>query len=266
MMDDKNELYQLQTNEVYFLGSLNNKNYSLTRKNISSLIESLNANPDSQRLKFLLANEYLIVNETEKSLKFFDELIDANYYAQVCLRRIIEKFSIEKNPLLPKYTSLYAKKFPGGCLVGLESHLIGEGEGGLQGLDKKCACSPFQKDSIVAKISSARLYLNKRDFKHSDSLVQIYLNLKKPILLDSTMMFERGEYYDIHLRSLFLQKEYGKLREFVNNGLTTNSVITIDNEEQLRQYLQKLYVDYISPSLSGFEAFYNDNFRKAGIT
>ncbi|MBV4358923.1 hypothetical protein [Pinibacter aurantiacus] len=264
--DERDELYQIQSSEVYYLGSLSGVSPESTKKNINSLIERLSKSPHNQRLKFLLANEYLIANETDKSLKIFDELISANYYAQVSLRTIIKRLTIEKSPLLSKYISLYTNKFPGECLFGLAPHLYKEvGEGDLQELNRNSCRSPFQKDSILAKIFLASFYLNKRDYKNADSLVQIYLRLKKSLLLDSTMMFERGQYYDIQMRSLFLQKQYKKLTEFVKNGLTTNSVINIDNEEQYKQYLQKLYMEYISPSLDGFEPFYSDNFRNARI-
>ena len=261
-MKSDNELYVLQSVEDEYLQNRNQRDTAIAKKIIDELKDLTIKFPDSRRVKFLLANEYLTINNIEDALRLFDNLIDDNYYALTSLRTIIQYLSFNKSHFLKEYLQIFKKKFPNECnLTSIKMSLQAISTDSLDILCRPCIKSDFQNDSIFSKLYLAKLYLDKRQFSKVDSISNEFHRNYHFFVFDSTLLFERGLYSDIKMRSLFLQQKFNKICEFIKTDLGYNLVIQIDNKKEFKLYIQRLYSDYISSDMNAFNSFFEKNFN-----
>ena len=255
IIDPKSSLYKLFYVEFLYL---NSDDYEGNINYIKSLKKS---NPKSLRLDYILAMEYLKSNNLDSSLKLFNILIEKDYYALPSLRNIIQYLSDNHNLILEKYLVLFNKKYPSECnLFALNKSFKKVSVDSLPLICNNCINSIFQRDSVYALVLLAQYYLSINNIEKADSMAEDYIHNLDKKTFDSTVLYEKGNYLDLKMRILFKEKKYSSLCNFINTKLEDNPIITIDNEGELRLYIQSLYIDYISSNLSIFPSFFNSNF------
>lgn len=260
LLDQNDRLFQLQMVESVYLGSKDSKDDNLKKDAVGQLENLLLEHPESKRVKYLLASKYLDLFELNKALEIFDQLIQQDYYALVSLKKILRFFLANENPLSKKYLQIMTNKFPQECkLIYSTQFLDTIGEPALIMMCNQCVQSVFQEDSMFAKILMGKFYLNKRQLNTVDSLYNTYEKNQVISFFDDNYLLERGLYYDLKLRSLFLQKKYNELVKFIA-GIGANSVINIKNEEQFKTYIKGLYKSYFSQDTTGFKPFFEKSF------
>src|SRR4029078_10972547 len=112
------------------------------------------------------------------------------------------------------------EKFPPECkLQSIKILLTTMSEDSLVKLCAPCMKSVFQKDSIFSKLYLAKFYLDKKRFDKVDSLTNDFNNNYDVFVFDSTLLFERGLYSDLKIRSLFLQRRYNEICRLIETDL-----------------------------------------------
>lgn len=256
------QLYILQSIEDSYVSIKNNINISDADSLITKIKKVKKKIPDAKRLDFILANEYLIVNDSDNALKIFDGLIREDYYALSSLRNVIKYLSINGSPLLNKYVSIFNDKFPHECnLIAVDRLLKSAPENLISSICNKCIQSTFQRDSVYVKAMIAKYFMNLKKLNKVDSIATEYLSDIHNKTFDSTVLYEKGIYCDLKMRVLFLQGKYNELCKFAKHDLALNPLIAIDNEQELKFYIQNLYIEYISIDLKGFLTFFEKNFK-----
>lgn len=73
-------------------------------------------------------------------------------------------------------------------------------------------------------------------------------------------LWEKGEYYDIVLRSLFLQNKYEAIYIFLFKSVGLNETINIESGEDFYNLIKLYYNLYIDQSGEHFEQFFVRHF------
>lgn len=259
VFNEDSSLYNLQSLEDDYSRSLTSNDTSDFRNNINNLKVAKNKYPNSLRLDYLLANEYLLIDDSTNALRLFNSLIKKNYYALPSLKIIISYLYTRHNSHLNEYEAQYQTLFPDECNIYELANSFGL-NGSLSSLCKKCFSSSFQRDSVYARVFLLRYYLASNHLRRADSMVNVFLRNIDNEPYENTVKEEEGNFFDVKMRLLFIQHKYPELCEFTKRNLYFNPVINIDNEEQLEAYIKKLYFQYISSDLKNFESFFQQNF------
>lgn len=256
------ELYTLQSIEATYLTIKNNISISEAETLIKQIKDLKKKLPYAKRLDFILANEYLKVNDNTNALKIFDKLIKDNYYALPSLRNLIRYLSVNKSSLLSKYVSISNDKFPFECnLVALNRSFKSAPDDSLYIKYNNCLKSSFQRDSVYAQVLLTKYYMRMGKIEKVDSITDKYLNDIDNKTYDSTVLYEKGNYFDLKMRVLFLKGNYKQLCEFTKSKLEFNPIISVDNKQELKFYIEKLYSEFISLDLKEFNTFFEKNFH-----
>jgi hypothetical protein len=257
--NEDSSLYSLQTLEYDYSRSLTSKDTNNVRNNINNLKIAKSKFPNSLRLDYLLANDYFLMDDSTNALKLFNSLIKKNYYALPSLRNIISYLYSKHNSQLNEYEVQYRKLFPDECNI-YELANSGDQYDSLSFLCRKCFSSSFQRDSVFARVFLLRYYLSSNQLQSADSMVNVFLRNIHNEPYENTIEEEEGNFFDVKMRLLFIQHKYSELCEFTKRNLYFNPVINIDNEEQLKVYIKKLYFLYINNDLKNFESFFQQTF------
>lgn len=262
VVSEDDELNVLQNIENAYLQNIEKKDTFTARNIVNQINQIMPKFSKSKRLKFILANEYLALNDMNSALKLFDNLIDQNYYSLVSLRTVTAYMSKSKHPLLRRYLSVLDEKFISECNIfkihEMPMNLPGDS---LKDICNKCFKSSFQRDSVYSKVLLAKYYLANKQIAKVDSMTNEYLIDIENKTYDSTVLYEKGNYFDLKMNVLFLQEKYGQLCDFAKTKLEMNPIIEINSERDLKAYIQYLYAKYVSSDLKGFETFFNKNFH-----
>lgn len=219
--------------------------------------------PRSKRIEFLLANTYLKINKVDSALQIFDYLIDKDYYALKSLRAINTYLS--KNPcsLSTKYSNLFKLKFPTQCnITQIDMKFSQISQDSIDIDCKICNTSDFQIDSVMSKLYFSKLYLTRKDFAKLNIMLSDYFSHYQYPGIDSLREFENGLYNDLEIRSLFLQKQFGDICRFVTGkNMHRNRYLYIETREQLKQYLQNIFIEYYPADKQNFDSFFAKEFN-----
>lgn len=257
--NNDSDVYNLQSLEADYSASLEQKDTNRVRNNINNLKVAKAKFPNSLRLDYLLASEYLLVDDSTNALDLFNSLIKKNYYALPSLRSIISYLYISHNSHLNKYETQYQTLFPNECNI-YELTNSSDKYHFSSSLCKKCFSSSFQRDSVIARVFLLRYYLTSNQLQSADSMANVFLRNIDNEPDENTVEEEEGNFFDVKMRLLFIYHKYSELCEFTKQKLYFNPVINIDNEEQLKDYIKKLYFLYINSDLKNFESFFQQNF------
>lgn len=261
LVDTTEKLYHLQEVEAPYIGIKEDMD-SLTAEKLVPLLKKLNEKyGNAKRLEFMLASEYLLLNDTIKAMSIFDRLIGSDYYALCSLRALTASFS-DKSPLLMnKYSALLDRKFPDECnFYKARSLLATIKEDSMVYECKKCFQSVFQADSIYARLLLSKFYMFHKSLGKVDSLVNGYLKIEDGEPFNDDRKYIKGVYYDFKLRTLFLRGRYYEMQKFAEKKIRDNPVVQIDSDADLNRYVKNLYLQYISSETKDFGAFYEKNF------
>ncbi|MGN6402136.1 MAG: tetratricopeptide repeat protein [Flavisolibacter sp.] len=219
--------------------------------------------PDSKRIDYLLANALFEVGKKSEGIKQLKKIITGDYYVQPAVNRIIDYYIETKEPdSLKVYSSFYSKAFPNFCNLG-KLVLVTSGKSDST-LFQSCKGKFFsQKDSIVFNVLLARKLLNNSPEK-ALGFYNRFQEENNDFVLDSVKVWERGQYYDIKLRYLFISKQYNKLIDFINKNVGYNKLINIKNDADFAKLIEVYYRDYINQNGTSneFENFFNKQFAK----
>lgn len=253
------ELYKLQEIEEKYVKNNKDKSNEAARELINEVAKIKEQFSDSKRLDFILAKEYLIIGEQQKALSIYDKLIDNDYYSLVCLRNVIDYLSDKENSVLRgKYMSVLKQRFPDQCNI--KDISLSLSMDSIYKICHQCIKSDFQKDSITAKLALSQYFLYTKNYKSLDSANDAYFKQYTELNLDSFVLYEHGMYLDLKMRSFFLQKKYIELCKYAHEELDYNLILSINNDEDFKNYIKLLYEKYISKDLSEFSYFFKSNF------
>lgn len=263
LVDSNDKLFFLQNLEDSYLSIKKENNLNEANVLISQIRAFKKKFPNAKRLDFILANEFLITNDSSNAIKIFDQLIQEDYYALPSLRNLTRYLAVHQSPLLYRYVTILNSKFPSECnLVLLNRSLKYSSIDSFHILYNNCIQSSFQRDSVYAKLLLTKYYLNSKKLNIVDSIVNEYLNNIDNETYDSTVLYEKGNYFDLKMRVLFLRGKYDDLCHFAKTKLELNPIVTIDNEAELKFYMEELYKDYITTDTKDFNSFFEKNFQR----
>lgn len=263
LVDSLQPLYSLQEVEYSYLNIKYNTSIEEAKALIPKLFELKKKKRNAMRLDYLLTSQYFIINDSVNALKLSDELIDKDYNALPVLRNAIRYLSLKNSSLLNKYIALLDKKFPAECNL-IKANLLPATvkEDSVRYECTKCYQSAFQIDSIYARLALVRYYMQNRKIDKVESLVNEYLKNLDSEPYDEEGLYIKGAYYDLYLRTLFILGRYKEIRSFIETKLQHNPVVIIENNNNFKLYIQKLYVEYMSLDTKNFISFLEKNFSK----
>jgi hypothetical protein len=220
--------------------------------------------PTSRRVKWLWAEINFNLEKYMIAIPFYKQFIGMHYYETNSLKRMIEYYYDNNKDSACYYSKILSTKFPEEPNAGILfcQNLAKEK---FNEEYKKCMSSYNKADSIKAQIALGQYFLNKHLFFECDSLYSAYslFHSKNPdYVRDTLKIWEQGEFYDLHARSLFLQKKFESLLKFVVVDVGRSNKIDINKEDDFENLIKKYYKDYIgNGSASGFDLFYSQNFK-----
>lgn len=262
--NNPDELYKLQHVEGVMLAydKIRISDTVVAEKVIEDVQDLQKKYPDSKRLDYILGASYLVIGEDAKTIPIYNRLINQNYYALPCLKKLITYLG-DRNRLAEqaKYVAIFKRMFPDECLL-LEAYNQLSIDS-VKGICKKCIETGSQKDSILASIFLAKYLFDQKAYPAFDSLLKIYyrehdygasyVELKK---------YEEKIYDDLKVRELFLQKQYNKIFDYVSFNDTDSTVVMSD----FKNYIKQLYKNYIAIDTTGFDIFYKRSFKPPPIS
>jgi hypothetical protein len=262
-VDPKESLRDLQEVESFYDIVLKNKKIDDAGKLVSKLLILKKNKPEALRLDYLLLCQYIVVDDSINVLKTANILISKNYYVLPVLRNVITYLSRRGSPEVGKYLPVFEKKFPFECnLVKISRSLRTIREDTILYECKKCYQSTFQIDSIYARMALVEYYINNNKLSQAEGYIKEYMGGIENEPYDDKRAFVKGKYYDFLLRTFFIQKRYGEIREFIESKLQRNPVVVINDDDQFRLYIQKLYREYVTADTKNFDLFLRKNFSK----
>lgn len=256
---DNNCIRTLIEQESLYLSFYSKKIADQDRKTIIDSIKKRHELfPNSLRIKYILANIYYASQLYDEALKLYLDLINQNYYKFNCLKRLIKHYELLNSDSLRYYVKLAADLFPQKCVPQKIALVNSDSE--IYEVISSCSVSLSKKDSIEAKVLSAKIYLTNENFEMVSRILKSYFSNNTEFILDSLRLWERGEYYDIQLRYFFVKKQYKNFSDFVIKKMGYNPKISVENERDFYELVQTYYTQYINSSIDGFDAFFNKHF------
>jgi hypothetical protein len=216
---------------------------------------------NSFRLKWLWAEINFKLRDYSIAIPIYRELLKNHYYEVYSLRRIIKYYSEFKKDSSCYYSKMMSVKFPyepnSGVLFCSDiDSVIFESE------YKRCSMSYNKEDSIAAQVALGRYYLGKKLFSKCDSLYLLYTSSNTQFIPDTIKIWETGEFYDLHMRSLFLQQKFFLIYKFIISEMSYNNKIRVEDETEFKNLMLRYYKDYYNNGPdSNFQKFYSENFK-----
>ncbi|MGK2861747.1 MAG: tetratricopeptide repeat protein, partial [Chitinophagaceae bacterium] len=231
------------------------------KEQINKFEKHLKEYPKSLRIQYLYGKLNYDMGFYNIGLPVFHNLLQKKYYENPILELMFEFYSIIDDDSVMHYAKVFSDRFPDNCNLGNLSVLIKQNQDSLFMEEcEKCLKSEKLTDSIKAKIEMAKFYLNTRDFLKVKRLYNDYKIKNKDFTFNDFKIWETGEYYDIFLRSLFLQKRYRDFYEFIQNEMGYNKKINVENEKDFYKLIRKYHADYSESQSIEFDKFFNENF------
>ena len=231
------------------------------RQYLSALEIDLKDIPKSKRIKFLLAKIYQAEKNYEKAIVLYKDLLESDYYAFLSLRNLINICIIHNPDSLDYYKRLASIKFRGRCIPEIWNTDVKKSFELNSELLNDCISSTSQRDSMKALLYLGGTYLDLQKFSEFDSLYSEFSINNSEFLLDSFKTWEKGEYYDLKLRSLFLQNRYKELIKFITTSVGYNRKISVGSALELKKLIRQYYFEYnLDASDNRFESFFAKKF------
>jgi len=230
------------------------------KEHLQKFVKYLKEYPKSFRIQYLYAKLNYEIGKYEVALPFFKNLLREKYYENSILESLVEYYSQKSIDTAMYYTKIFSNRFPTKCNLGKLNTLIKGGiDSSFMEECEKCLKSEKAIDSIKSKIALSRFYLEKMDLKKVAELYDDYKNNNTENFdFSESKVWERGEYYDIFLRTLFLQNKFVEIYKFIVTEVGYNKKIKIDNEMDFYKLMEKYHSEYYK---SNFEKFYDKNFH-----
>lgn len=261
LVDSMQSIYALQDLEYSYLNVKYNSSIEDAKLLISKLLALKRSMPNALRLDYLLIFQYFIIDDTLNAIRLSDKLINNDYYALPILRSVIKHLLLKNSTSVKKYLELFDKKFPNECNIARVNQLSSnKNEVSILYECKKCYESSFQMDSINARLALVRYYINNRKLSEVENLVKEYFNNIDKEPYDEERLYVKGSYYDFYLRALFLQGKYKKIREFIEKKVQYNPVVKLNDENDFKLYIKKMYLEYVSLDYKNFNSFFKNKF------
>lgn len=256
--DNPDELFKLQyvDGDIISYDKLRISDSVVAKRTIKDAEVLQKKYPESKRLEYILGSSYLVLGQDAKAIPIFNELINQNYYALLCLKKIINYLGY-KNRLVEqeKYVTIFKKMYPDECLLIDQYNQLPIDS--VKSICKECVEKGSQRDSISANIFLAKYFFNQRAFHPFDSIINIYFREHDYAdSYDDLKVQEEHVYPDLKMRELFLLKEYNKMFHYEN----FIHLEAADVLKDFKNYTKQLYSDYISTDTSGFDNFYRKFF------
>ncbi len=236
------------------------KKDSLSRvDNINKIEKIISEFPASLRLKYIYAKMNLDFGNVKAAKKEFDMLLKEGYYEKPIMDMLFFYYlnhEVAKDTL-DYYIKLFSEKFPFECNIGKVFYEVDSSEYYLQNC-KKCLESRLEGDSVVGKVGLLKLNLIKRNFSEVENLYTAFRENNPKLNPDNRKIWERGEYFDSFLQSLFLQKKYKQMYVFAIRDLGYNTKVNIESNSDFKELIRKYYNEYFGDD--SFEKFYNKEF------
>jgi hypothetical protein len=248
--------------ESYYLFYFTYTSQKERRACIDSLELMLQHYPAALRIKYLLADLRFTEKQFDEAVPIFRELVKGKYYGYNSLRKITEyywRYSRKDsfNSCVRQIQGLYPKY----CIPELiDSFAATKNISGATSEFSRCLSNGNQKDSIKATVYLCRCYLNACNFDKVDSF---YAQFDKTngYILDTLRIWATGEFYDMKLRNLFIQKRYKKFLAFAMQNVGANEKIGVDNSNEFYKLVRQYFIEYFpGRSESEFEMFFRKEF------
>jgi hypothetical protein len=214
------------------------------------------ADRESPRIQYLLGNVELSYGDSNKGYSILRNLINVNYYKLPAMKLLLSSSKVKTDQKLIILAEL-RHDFPNECDISWSEGVI---------LKTRClhceVCkqSIFQKDSILVKLVKAKILLQENKYSELDLALNSYFKSDSIYDPNPMLLFERGEYLDLRLRSLFLQKKYSEFCDFIHNNIGVNSKLKFETQNEISDYIKKLVIDYFSQPYN-FPQFVEKNFN-----
>jgi hypothetical protein len=262
-IDESTMFQKLNLVEQLHTSNLNEKN----KEKAKSIIElsdqiSKENNIHANRLHFLKAYSYNILGDVELAIEIYQSLIKEGYYEMISLKAIIGIYLNKKDTASAgKFMDIFKSRFPDEPLITSVDYKSSEKD--ILELKGKCEQRNRQRDLIILNTILARHLLYTKQIGRLEKMVSSYEDSFKLITAtDFYVKFERGVFFDIKMRLLFLNGKFKELCEFALTELRDNPVISISSENEFKVYIQSLYQEYNLNSPEDFEKFFNLNFQE----
>jgi hypothetical protein len=255
-------IYEVQSIEYAYVANLNNQDSTAAHDIVMRANKLIvRGKKRIRRIEYLLANAYLDIGNVDSALSIFDILIDEDYYSLPSYKRVIDFLSKTKDSVkMKRYKTDFYNKFPNEPLI-TEINYKSSTETILLTL-QKCTTSNYQRDVIRARTILARHYLVVGQYAAVDSMVDAFFrNFDEMTANDFLIGYQKGVFFDLRMRRLYLQKKFTDMCGFALLSLRENPVVKINNSEDFRQYVKALYIEYTQKESSEFERFFSLNFQ-----
>lgn len=231
------DLIECELKYFDYLSSKGLKEYKSVEKALQS---SISKYPLALRFKYLLANIYLLTESWNKALSLTSELIEKDYYRFWLLKKKIGYYqTIGDSDQLLSCINSTKKLYPQRCIP--EMVFFTRDSDVLRNELSFCFNSRFLSDSIVSTIYLCRRFLSQMEFGALDSMYLSFEKMNKHFQLDSLKIWERGEYFDLKLQSLFMQKKWASFVMFLVSEVGYNKKIIVKNKSDLKLLIQRYY-------------------------
>lgn len=248
--------------EFEYLSAYSNEDGSIIREKVERFIGLIKLYPSSSRVKYLWARLNYDLDSSHTSHTAFQNLFNAKYYMKPILRRFIRHYVNLNDDSVRKYSTLMNNLYPNDCNLGKITLILDSKNNDSEIINacQQCFSGLSQKDSLLAKVLLCKYYLVTKRYLIVNKMYQDYKINNKKIILDSIKIWETGEYYDLLLRSYFLQKKYLDIYEFIIKELGYNKKIIIHDEKDYYNLILKYYQEYINktPLQDEFNQFYKN--------
>lgn len=218
--------------------------------------------PTSKRIRFLWANLQFRFGSADSAILAYKELYYSSYYQAPILKLLTNYYKDKNLDSLKFYISAVSKLNPLGCNIENISTLLREAKHeNIESECRKCFNSLSMKDSMSAVLMLAKYYLNIGDFSKVYKLYTQYEQANSEFVNDEFKTWEKGEFYDIFMQALFLERRYNDLKNFVFK-IGYNKKVIINNEDDFYNVIKRYYEHYIRHNAQNFESFYRKHFNK----
>lgn len=247
--------------EVDYLSFFNLYDSTSKKNKLLNFENYIKKYPESNRLKYLYSKMLYELGQFQMALSFFYNLIEKGYYEKPIFDCLFEYYSNKNTDSIKYYSTIFSESFPMLCNLGTLDIIKKTTNNDIFLNEcKKCFKSRLQSDSIKAKISLGWYYLNNSKYNEIEILFNEYQKRNTKYNPARIKVQEAGEYFDIYLRSLFLQKQYKKLFTFLIQNVGYNEKIQISTNDDFYQLIENYYKEYYDKSGQGFNNFYISNF------
>lgn len=262
--NDKGATYcmnQLTEIEYDYLAIYSDRDSAQILTHLKKFKNHVQSNQKSLRIKFMWAKMNYYAKNYKIAFSLFNELLNESYYEKNIYETYFEYYIERDFDSLEYYSHKFQEKFPLSCNVGELFLPSIQTDSLFFSKCMKCFDYGSANDSIRAGIALGKNYLMKEDHKGIKNIFDAYKKNNTEFLQDDLKIWETGEYYDLFLRSLFLQKKYKEMFKFITKEVGYNKKININNDEDFYLLIQEYFNEYMKAKGKDFEIFWDGNFK-----